>query len=94
MRERKELEKVAKKFNKVLKHLSSRPFLQIMCGSTTKASPNFDRNRSFNVYKIEKTDEGNKFRMERYTWETETQSFSDKPLVYEHTFAGERILIS
>lgn len=94
MTERKELEKVAKKFNKVLKHLSSRPFLQIMCGSTTKASPNFDRGRSFNVYKIEKTTEGNKFLMERYTWETETQSFSDEPLVYEHTFAGERILIS
>jgi len=94
MRERKDLEKVAKKFNQILKHLSSRPFLQIMCGSTTKASPNFDRGRSFNVYKIEKSEEGTKLRVERYRWETETKSFSDKPLIYEHMFDGLRILIS
>ena len=94
MQERKELERVAKKFNQILKHLGARPFLQVMCGSTTKASLNLDKQRSFNVYKIEKGEGGTKFRIERYKWENEAKAFSDKPLVYEHTFDRERVLVS
>jgi predicted phosphodiesterase len=94
MQDRNELEKVAKKFNQILKHLGSRPFLQVMCGSTTKASSDPNKQRSFNVYKIEKVDRGTKFRIERYRWESQAKAFSDEPLVYEHSFDRERVLVS
>ncbi len=67
--ERKKLAKMAEKLNKYIKKLNSRPFLQVMAGSATKASLRNESARSFNVYEIDYDKMGFRFSIIQYDWE-------------------------
>jgi hypothetical protein len=84
--ERKQIKEVACKIMRLSKRLKSRPFLQVMSGSSGKKCEKGDRLRAFNIYRIHYEANRWKFRSERYTWDWDSKSYGDVPFPQEHTF--------
>lgn len=82
--ERKELRKVADSISTISRELKSRQFLQLMSGSSAKASSPPEQKRSFHIYRIRRDDVGWSVVCERYNWEG--SAFSDKPTSRNHSF--------
>lgn len=85
--ERKALQGVAKRIVNITKKLHSRPFLQIMSGSTAKACGAGNRKRTFDLLRIECGGKDWKVQSERYFWDWGSNAFLDDPLVQNHVFS-------
>jgi hypothetical protein len=77
--EREKLKILTKHLKKIIKELFSRQFLQLMAGSACKAHDGEKKYRSFNVYKIDATDEGFRLKCEKYIWDHELEDFNERP---------------
>ena len=82
--ERKELRKVADSISAISRDLKARQFLQLMSGSSAKASSTPKQKRSFHVYRIRRDNDGWNLVCERYNWEG--SAFSDTPTSRNHSF--------
>lgn len=78
-KQREELKKVAVNISKICKCLKTRPFLQVMSGSSAKATSEPDIERSFNVYRITPSQDAWNLHCERYNWNWEDKVFDDIP---------------
>lgn len=85
--ERKALRAVAKNVSDVSKNLQSRPFLQVMSGSTAKACAAENRQRTFNVLNIDCTGSEWRVQSERYIWDWSSNSYLDQPLIQKHVIS-------
>ena len=82
--ERKELRKVADSISSISRELKARQFLQLMSGSSAKASSTPKQKRSFHVYRIRRDNDGWNLVCDRYNWEG--SAFSDTPTSRNHSF--------
>jgi hypothetical protein len=82
--ERKALRAIASSISATAVDLRTRPFLQVMCGSSAKASSVADKRRSYNLYRIRPQQDGWNFVCERYPWRL--QEFSSSPFIQHHFF--------
>jgi predicted MPP superfamily phosphohydrolase len=81
--ERKELRKVADSVSEISKKLKNRQFIQLMSGSSAKAS-NPQKERSFHIYRIQNVKDTWNLVCERYKWEG--NAFSITPTCRNHSF--------
>jgi 3',5'-cyclic AMP phosphodiesterase CpdA len=86
--ERKAIKAIADGISLVASELKSRPFLQIMSGSSAKNFGPADRKRSFNIYRVRPLADSWEFVSERYTWDNNV--FAPTPFVQRHNF-GRKI---
>jgi 3',5'-cyclic AMP phosphodiesterase CpdA len=86
--QRKALRKIADGISAAAKGLMSRPFLQIMSGSSAKNFGPADKKRSFNIYRIHPLADSWELVSERYMWDN--NAFADKPFIQRHNF-GRKI---
>ena len=83
--DRKKLLVVSKKIVGLSKSLASKPFIQSMSGSSTKAVCSKEKVRYFNQYKMEKDSSGWRIKLNRYHWDPASNSFDIKnPFISEH----------
>lgn len=85
--ERNELKKVASRVVGMSRKLKSRPFLQVMSGSSAKLCLN--KTRYLNAYKIMPDAGGWKFTSMRFECDTDCASFSDEPFLQHHYFGSK-----
>jgi 3',5'-cyclic AMP phosphodiesterase CpdA len=83
--ERKDLRKVADNISALSLALKERQFLQLMAGSSAKASNTPEQKRSFHIYKIRRNNDGWNLICERYKWDVD--AFSNTPTSREHHFS-------
>lgn len=84
--ERMELKRMAVHVKRLVHRLSSRQFLQLMVGSTSKAQENEKKTRSFNMYKVFAKEEGYTIRCEKYDWNPLLSDYNRIPTVSEFHF--------
>lgn len=84
--ERKQLGRLGEKIQAIAKKLSSRPFLQIMAGSSAKETSNHDKRRSFNVYQVAPRQDGYDLTVQHYIWDTSLNTFSSNPETKTYKF--------
>jgi hypothetical protein len=84
--ERKQFARKLDVLDKIVDHLKSRPFVQVMAGSAAKRPGKKDKPRSFATLNIERLDDGYRFTSERYPWNYQTESFSHDPETESHVF--------
>ncbi len=84
--ERKQLIVLGEKIKGIAKRLSSRPFLQIMAGSSAKESSNHDKKRSFNIYEIAPRQDGYDLTVRHYVWDASLNNFSPNPETKTYRF--------
>jgi hypothetical protein len=82
--ERKELTRISATISEIVKNLRTRPFLQVMSGSSTKKFSEKDARRSFNVYDISSNNNEWTFVCNQYSWIND--QFGEKPFSTMHTF--------
>jgi len=82
--ERKTLKKVADQISGISKKLKSRAFIQLMSGSSAKMPSSTESRRSFQTYKISKSDDGWKLNSQKYEWNGTT--FSADSALRTHDF--------
>jgi predicted MPP superfamily phosphohydrolase len=82
--ERKELTRISATISEIVKNLRTRPFLQVMSGSSTKKFSEKDARRSFNVYDISSNNNEWTFVCNQYSWIND--QFGEKPYSTMHTF--------
>lgn len=85
--ERKTLQSVSRQVVNIAKKLHTRPFLQIMSGSTAKACAAGNRQRTFDLLRIECDGKDWKVQSERYVWDWNSGDFLDHPLVQNQVFS-------
>jgi predicted phosphodiesterase len=84
--ERKQLKIVADRINKSIQNLYSRPFLQIMSGSCSKACSEKNKQRTYNVIKLSCHKKKWNVVCERNIWDWQSKQFLSRPLTQTHTF--------
>jgi len=91
LKERSSLREVANKINGISRTLASKPFLQVMSGSTVKATTQSEKSRYFNAYSFVRERNGWKMIAKRYQWNHALKEFDmDNPFITEH-FVSKRI---
>lgn len=90
-RERTTLKEVANKISGISRALATKPFLQVMSGSTVKATTQLEKLRCFNVYSFDREPDGWRMLAKRYQWNCALKEFDmANPFTTEH-FVKKRI---
>ena len=84
--ERKQLELLGEKIQGIARKLNSRPFLQIMAGSSAKESNSSDKKRSFNIYEIVAQRDRYDLIVRTYVWDPSLLMFSQNPETSTYRF--------
>jgi hypothetical protein len=84
--QRQKLRQSAIRIMNISKTLHARPFLQVMCGSSSKASGAFSNERAFNIYRIVKDSNHWLFQCDRYVWDSQNHNYPQEPLRLFHSF--------
>jgi len=84
--QRQKLRKSAIRIMNISQTLHARPFLQVMCGSSAKASGAFSKERAFNIYRIVNDSHHWSFQCDRYVWDSQNHNYPQEPLRLYHSF--------
>jgi len=84
--QRQKFRQSASRIMNMSKSLHARPFLQVMCGSSAKASGAFSHERAFNIYRIVNDSNHWLFQCDRYVWDSQHHQYPQEPLRLYHSF--------
>ncbi|HLP60458.1 MAG TPA: metallophosphoesterase [Candidatus Deferrimicrobium sp.] len=85
--ERKKIQIIAERvLINIARSFKTRPFLQVMSGSSAKAPTQPNSNRSFNFYNISYEEKIWTFASDRYVWDSGSNEFLDNPLSQQQQF--------
>jgi len=84
--QRQKLRQSAIRIMNISKTLHARSFLQVMCGSSAKASGAFSKERAFNIYRIVNDLNHWLFQCDRYVWDSQNHNYPQEPLRLYHSF--------
>ena len=84
--QRQKFRQSASRIMNMSKSLHARPFLQVMCGSSAKASGIFSQARAFNIYRIVNDSNHWLFQCDRYVWDSQHHQYPQEPLRLYHSF--------
>jgi hypothetical protein len=84
--QKQKLRQSANRIMNISKTLHARPFLQVMCGSSAKASGAFSNERAFNIYTIVNDSHHWLFQCDRYVWDSQHHNYPQEPLRLYHSF--------
>ncbi len=88
--ERAQLKKVSRYIEKAAKNLTCRPFVQVVCGSSAKATGSTEKERSVNIYEVEIHKGGFLVEAQKYLWDSVAEEFGPNPVCRQHFFPLER----